>query len=67
MYEILCHPMYAGAYAYGRYPTVRGSAKGRRAAPPEEWVCLLRDKVPAYISWSVTAILSMRRSCGHAR
>lgn len=51
VYEILCHPMYAGAYAYGRHPTVRGSAKGRRTAPPEEWVCLLRDKVPAYITW----------------
>ena len=24
---------------------------GRRNAPPEEWVCLLRDKVPAYIPW----------------
>jgi DNA invertase Pin-like site-specific DNA recombinase len=56
LYEMLRHPFYAGAYAYGRFPldpTRRASGKkaGRRNAPPEEWVCLLRDKVPAYISW----------------
>ena len=57
LYEMLRHPFYAGAYAYGRCPAdptrrVAGRAKaGRRSAPPEEWVCLLRDKVPAYISW----------------
>src|SRR4051812_8351400 len=57
LYEMLRHPFYAGAYAYGRCPldpTRRASAKskaGRRNAPPEEWVCLLRDKVPAYVSW----------------
>jgi DNA invertase Pin-like site-specific DNA recombinase len=57
LYEMLHHPIYAGAYAYGRCPLdptrrVAGKPKsGRRNAPPEEWVCLLKDKVPAYISW----------------
>jgi DNA invertase Pin-like site-specific DNA recombinase len=57
LYEMLRHPFYAGAYAYGRCPvdaTRRTAGKpkaGRRNAPPEEWVCLLHDKVPAYISW----------------
>jgi Recombinase len=56
LYEMLCHPFYAGAYAYGRNPldpTGRAAGKSgrRRHAPPEEWLCLLRDKVPAYISW----------------
>ena len=56
LYEMLRHPFYAGAYAYGRCPldpTRRAGGKkaGRRTATPEEWVCLLRDKVPAYISW----------------
>jgi DNA invertase Pin-like site-specific DNA recombinase len=56
LYEILRHPIYAGAYAYGRNPVdptrrVAGKKAGRRAAPPEEWVCLLLDKVPAYIAW----------------
>src|SRR6185436_249844 len=57
LYEMLRHPIYAGAYAYGRSPfdptrRVAGKPKsGRRNAPPEEWVCLLQDTVPAYISW----------------
>ena len=57
LYEMLRHPFYAGAYAYGRSPLdptrrLAGKPKsGRRNAPPEEWICLLKDKVPAYISW----------------
>lgn len=57
LYGMLRHPFYAGAYAYGRCPfdpTRRAVGKpksGRYSAPPEEWVCLLKDKVPAYISW----------------
>jgi DNA invertase Pin-like site-specific DNA recombinase len=57
LYEILRHPFYAGAYVYGRCPVdpvakAGGRSKsGRRSAPPEEWVCLLKDRVPAYISW----------------
>jgi len=56
LYEMLRHPFYAGAYAYGRCPLdptrrALGKKSGRRSAPPEEWICLLHDKVPAYISW----------------
>jgi len=57
LYAILRHPFYAGAYAYGRSPTdpmakATGHGKGgRRSAAPTEWVCLLKDRVPAYISW----------------
>jgi DNA invertase Pin-like site-specific DNA recombinase len=57
LYEILRHPFYAGAYVYGRSPLdptrrVAGRPKaGRRNASPEEWVCLIRDAVPAYIGW----------------
>lgn len=56
-YEMLRHPFYAGAYAYGRSPfdpTRRVANKpnsGRHDVPPEEWVCLLKDRVPAYIAW----------------
>jgi DNA invertase Pin-like site-specific DNA recombinase len=56
-YEMLRHPIYAGVYSYGRSPfdparRVAGKPKsGRWNAPPEEWVCLLRDAVPAYIPW----------------
>jgi hypothetical protein len=57
LYEMLRHPFYAGAYAFGRCPfdpmrrTPGKRNSGRWNAPPEEWVCLLKDKVPAYISW----------------
>jgi hypothetical protein len=56
LYRILRHPFYAGAYAYGRRRTepaasAAGRRPGRRSAPPEEWICLIRDLLPAYISW----------------
>jgi DNA invertase Pin-like site-specific DNA recombinase len=57
LYGMLRHPIYAGAYAYGRSafdPTRRIAGKpksGRGTASPENWICLLKDKVPAYISW----------------
>lgn len=50
VYEILCHPFYSGTYVFGRHPSVRGT-KGRRTASPDEWVCQIRDKIPAYITW----------------
>lgn len=54
---MLHHPLYAGAYVYGRrmtnprkqIPGRRGS--GRAWAPAEEWEVLRRDELPAYITW----------------
>ena len=55
LYDMLRHPFYAGAYVYGRCvvdPTRRSGGKtGRRSAQPEEWISLIRDKVPGYITW----------------
>jgi len=57
LYEMLRHPFYAGAYVYGRNQldpagSIGTKPKARRStAPPEQWTCLLRDKVPAYITW----------------
>jgi DNA invertase Pin-like site-specific DNA recombinase len=57
LYQLLRNPTYAGAYAYGRTPcdpTRRrpGRAKpGRRTAAQSEWLCLLKDRIPAYITW----------------
>jgi DNA invertase Pin-like site-specific DNA recombinase len=53
---ILHHPFYAGAYAYGRSRQAGRSASGRcRSTRPRlairEWKVLLRDRVPAYITW----------------
>jgi DNA invertase Pin-like site-specific DNA recombinase len=55
--NLLHNPLYAGAYAYGRRPTdIRRKqpgrpATGRRVAPREQWAVLLKDHLPAYISW----------------
>jgi hypothetical protein len=55
--NILHHPIYAGAYVYGRRSV---DARRKRAGHPdsgrvvvrqEEWEVLLKDRLPAYISW----------------
>lgn len=54
---ILHHPVYAGAYVYGRRENnpskmVAGQpSKGRRWGKPEDWDVLIRDQLPAYITW----------------
>ena len=57
VFQILRHPIYAGAYAYGRRPhkRVRTAAGDRTSAgnwvPMEQWKVLKRDCLPAYITW----------------
>jgi DNA invertase Pin-like site-specific DNA recombinase len=56
--NLLHNPTYAGAYAYGRRPTDARKKKpgrastGRIVATPEQWMVLLKDRLPAYISWA---------------
>lgn len=51
------NPIYAGAYVYGRRPTDPRKKKpgrpstGRTVAKPKEWSVLLKDRLPAYITW----------------
>lgn len=53
----LKNPIYAGAYAYGKRridPRRKKPGRphtGKTVAPPEEWHVLLKDRLPAYISW----------------
>ena len=52
----LHHPMYAGAYSFGRQRGFKKSqpsrtAKRRRWPAPEEYEVLIRDHLPAYITW----------------
>lgn len=47
----LHNPIYAGAYAYGRRPWAGRERPGQRWLPMSEWKVLLRDRLPAYISW----------------
>ena len=55
--NLLKHPIYAGAYAYGRrqvdpHRKVPGRpASGRVIVERAAWVALITDQMPAYISW----------------
>jgi recombinase-like zinc beta ribbon protein/recombinase len=57
LYCLLVNPIYAGAYVYGLRPTDRRRQRpgrpgtGRRAPDLDRARVVLRDHVPAYISW----------------
>jgi DNA invertase Pin-like site-specific DNA recombinase len=75
--NMLHHPMYAGAYCYGRRqidPRRKQPGRqstGRVVCDPTEWHALLRDRVPAYITWGAyeanVARLRLNRSLAEAR
>jgi DNA invertase Pin-like site-specific DNA recombinase len=51
--NMLHNPWYAGAYAYGR-SRCRKQPNGttrRELLPPSEWIALIRNAHPAYLSW----------------
>ncbi len=56
--NLLHNPIYAGAYVYGRRPMdprrqqPGRPATGKRVAKPQEWPVVLKDRVPAYITWT---------------
>jgi DNA invertase Pin-like site-specific DNA recombinase len=55
--QVLHHPIYAGAYAYGRRPVAPPRAYAGRPTPHRQWVpmaqwaVLIQDHLPAYITW----------------
>ncbi len=53
--NVLGHPMYAGAYSFGRQsadPKRKLSpTKYRPRVPMEQWKVLHKDRLPAYITW----------------
>jgi DNA invertase Pin-like site-specific DNA recombinase len=55
--QVLHSPIYAGAYAYGRRPAdpkrqyATGKGRGGRWRPMDQWHVLIRDHLPAYITW----------------
>lgn len=53
--NILRHPMYTGAYVYGR-TVIKKKSNGRPRkhlrSNRDEWTVLLRDRYPAYITWA---------------
>lgn len=56
--NLLHNPAYTGAYVYGRRPTdprkkIPGRpSTGRTMASMDNWEVLIKDRFPAYISWS---------------
>jgi DNA invertase Pin-like site-specific DNA recombinase len=52
--SILTHPVYAGAYVFGQSSQSQKRRQQKRPSrlPREEWLVLLKDRFPAYISWS---------------
>lgn len=52
--NILSHPIYAGAFVFGRSCQSRKARQSKRPSrlPRSEWMVLLRDRYPAYISWA---------------
>jgi len=56
--NLLHNPIYAGAYVYGRRPTdprrkqPGRPSTGKTVAPFGQWQVLIKDRLPAYISWS---------------
>lgn len=52
--KMVRHPIYAGAYSYGRSRRDKQPGQKRkrhRWLPADQWQVLLRDRYPAYITW----------------
>lgn len=53
--NILAHPIYAGAYSFGRQSSdpkhKLSRTKYRPRVPMEQWKVLIKDRLPAYITW----------------
>ncbi len=70
---ILSHPTYAGYYCYGRRPLDARRKKpgkpgsGRVVVPPEEYVVLLPDRLPAYITKERHEVIKQRLAENRAR
>lgn len=49
----LHNPIYAGVYAHGRRPKCdkRPGSRRTRWLPMDQWAVLIRDRLPAYITW----------------
>jgi DNA invertase Pin-like site-specific DNA recombinase len=70
---LLKHPIYAGAYVYGRRQVdprrqVAGQPRsGRVTAPPDAWLAFVPDRVPAYITWDEYEANQQRIQANRAR
>ncbi len=66
IHNILTHPAYAGAYAYGRsrherYVDASGQIRKRvRRLPRAQWAVLIRDHHPGFIDWATYEAIQER-------
>jgi DNA invertase Pin-like site-specific DNA recombinase len=71
--NLLKHPIYAGAYVYGRRPVdprrkqAGHPGTGRVLVDPEDWPVLLKDRLPAYITWEQYTENQTRLEANRAR
>jgi DNA invertase Pin-like site-specific DNA recombinase len=71
--SLLHHPAYAGAYRYGHRRTDPRRKRpgrphsGKQARKPEECLVLIRDRLPAYISWERFQANQERLAANRAR
>jgi len=71
--SLLHHPIYAGAYRYGHRrtdPRRRQPGRphtGKQARKPQECLVLIRDRLPAYISWEQFQANQERLAANRAR
>jgi DNA invertase Pin-like site-specific DNA recombinase len=71
--NLLHHPIYAGAYTWGRRPIDPRRKRpgrpgtGRTVASPEQCAVLLKDRCPAYITWQQYQINQRRMADNQAR
>jgi DNA invertase Pin-like site-specific DNA recombinase len=71
--NLLKHPVYAGAYVYGRRPVDPRRQRagrpdtGRTVAAPDNWLVLLPDRLPAYITWEEYTANVARLQANRAR
>lgn len=67
------NPTYAGAYAHGRRPIDRRRqvagrpGTGRTVAKPDQWEILIKDRLPAYITWDRYLANAKRLEANRAR
>jgi DNA invertase Pin-like site-specific DNA recombinase len=73
LYSILKNPAYTGAFAYGRRqsePTKQipgRRATGRLRRPRAEWLALVKDVYPAYITWNEYEQIQRKIEDNHQR
>jgi DNA invertase Pin-like site-specific DNA recombinase len=71
--NVLKHPLYAGAYVYGRRQQDRRRAQperprsGRVVMPQADWHALLPDRCPAYLTWEQYERNQARLAANRAR